>query len=237
MNNNSVTRTENVPQFLYILEKYAGLIWIFLGFVFCLLLSDYKLATISFAILGYVATKKIGEGRNRKDAALSVREDAHAFIEQLKSERKLPTIPSALLLDEGERVIFEESTTLKETRAIRHSIGVGMGTSIMKGVRVGTYKSRSESKQEWRLIDTGKLVLTNKRIIFNGEKENRAILVSQIISIEAYRDGIELSIKSKTKGTIFSVSNPYIWNIAIRIIHSVKDPFNLEGMELNIEIE
>ena len=47
-------------------------------------------------------------------------------------------------------------------------------------------------KEEYVLIDTGTLYITNKRIIFTGSRNNKTISLSSILSLTPYTDGVEI---------------------------------------------
>ena len=96
----------------------------------------------------------------------------------IKLEKKLEPISTTLFLDKDENAFFKESTVLMEARAVRQSVGAGLGLRVMKGVYVGGYKGQSESSQELRAIESGDLIITNKKLVFRGTKENRVIPLS-----------------------------------------------------------
>ena len=110
----------------------------------------------------------------------------------------LPQINSVdLLLKKNEHPILElENITLQEPRAVRVSRGGYGGTSIRiaKGITLhtGGTRGRSESHDEIRNIDNGKLLITNKRIMFLGSNRTTNIDINKIVSIEDYLDGIKI---------------------------------------------
>ena len=170
----------------------------------------------------------------KKDALIG---EAESYIAAIKNQKQLPQISSdALFLASGEHAFLEEQVILKETRAVRKSSGGFGGLRIMKGVTIGGWSGTSESHQEWRQLDSGQLVLTNKKIIFRGGKENRTIPIDKIVAFETYSDRVEIVIDGRTKNIAFSVKNPLIWKIAISIIKNAKDPLDLGNTNLNVEV-
>ena len=172
--------------------------------------------------------------RNKKRQRLII--EAESYIQKIKSEKSLLMITSHLLLQSNETAFLEERSQLLETRAVRESKGGFGGIRIMKGVTVGRYAGKSESHQEWRVIDSGSLTLTNKKITFDGSKGNRNLSLADIVGCEATLSSIRISLDGKSKDVEFPVKNPYIWASLIQIIRSVKNPLNLEGESLNIEL-
>jgi hypothetical protein len=175
--------------------------------------------------------------RTRKERMQGFRDDAAKYIATVKLNKKLPTVKTTIFLDEGESSFLDEPAQLSETRAVRQSTGSGVGFRVMKGVYVGGYSGRSESHKEWRRLDRGRLILTNKKIIYNGSTENRILLLKDLISVNILSYGIELATQKRTKSSLFSVQNPYIWRAAINIIKNVKDPLNLGDINLEVKFE
>jgi hypothetical protein len=174
--------------------------------------------------------------RRRAEKRAALIQEAESYIATVKEQKGLPQIPTnSLFLSQGEYAFLEEKSDLKETRAVRKSRGGFGGVRVAKGITIGGYSGTSESHQEWRLLDSGELILTNEKLIFRGNKTNRTIPIDKIMGIDAFPGGIEIDIDGKTKSAAFTVKNPFIWNAAISILRSGKNPLNLEGVELNVE--
>jgi hypothetical protein len=100
-----------------------------------------------------------------------------------------------IMLQKSERCYFIQQATWSEFRKdssrIRYG-GVSSRIRISKGlyIRAGDIVYKKESKDELKPIDEGIFYLTNKRIIFSGEKGNRNIRYSRIIDTEVFSDGI-----------------------------------------------
>jgi hypothetical protein len=167
--------------------------------------------------------------------------EAENYIAEVKSKKALPTIQTSIFLDKDEKAFLEEETKLNETRAIRkHSGGMGgIGFRVVKGVYVGGGRrsGTSESHQEWRMIDSGNLIITNQRMIFRGGKENRAVPLKKILSVSISIDAIEVAVESKSKSMVFPVQNGYIWGAVINILRQVDDPLNLGDLNLDIQFK
>jgi hypothetical protein len=164
--------------------------------------------------------------------------EANQYIEEIKSKKAIPIIKSSIFLKEGESVFLEESTDLQETRAVRTFSGGsrGVGFRVAKGisVRAGGFSGTSESNQKWKALDTGNLIITNQRLIFNGSKENRSFPIKKILSVETFIESIRISIDGRAKSLSFPVQNPYIWSTVINIVCSTKNPLKLDDIKLDI---
>jgi hypothetical protein len=94
-----------------------------------------------------------------------------------------------------------------ELRSIRQRTSYsGYSTSfkIAKGfyLRSGSYSSQSYSVDTMKLIDTGTLYLTSKRIIFTGTKKNSNIRIDKILNFIPYKDGVEIGKETGKSPTL-----------------------------------
>jgi len=163
--------------------------------------------------------------------------EAKRYVAKIKAEKKIPTVPSKFLLNDGESVFLETTSNYLETRAVRKSSGGFGGIRIAKGITIGRYAGTSESHQEWRVIDSGKLTLTNKRLVFDGSKENKIIPIDKIFSVRTSLNDIQISIENKAKDSAFTVDNSYMWSLALDLLKQVKNPLDLEGVDLDVELK
>lgn len=163
---------------------------------------------------------------------------ANEFLETIKQNGGLQSVAADLMLKVNEKAYLQEGNiTLKETRAIRKHRGGATGIRVMKGVYIGRSQGTSHSEQVLQDIDRGTLVLTNQRLVFDGATENRVIKLDKILSVQMYKDAIELSLDGRAKSLFFTVENPYIWSTVFRIIQGVPDPENLKDVNLKISFE
>lgn len=131
-----------------------------------------------------------------KEARLKEVDD---WVERCAVAGGLVTITSNVPCKRGEGVIFEEDgISLWETRKVRE-----------KGGR---------SSDHWMTIDTGKMVVTNKRVLFLGEKGNRTILSHDIVNMTAYADAIDVSSIKREKAMRFSCRNSLLLSTILRMI-------------------
>jgi hypothetical protein len=87
---------------------------------------------------------------------------------------------------------------------------VTLGLRVAKGVWVGGTSGRSASTQEWTKIDVGSLTITNKRLLFDGAKEDRTVPLTKIISVHNTLTGVEVSVEGCQKAMVFDAANPLI---------------------------
>lgn len=189
---------------------------------------------IAGIIFFWYGMKKKG-AKNKALADQQQKEEARALVEKIQQDKRLEPISTSLLLEKDEYAFLKENTVLMESKSIRTSVGGGVGFRVMKGVYVGGYKGQSESNQELRAIESGDLIITNKKLVFRGSKENRVIPLSKVIEIKMHSDAIEIATTGRQKSSIFTVANPYIWNVNLFVLSKVENPLDFSGIK-NIDI-
>jgi hypothetical protein len=102
---------------------------------------------------------------------------------------------SSIMQKAGEELqVVLPNISLHEPRKVSKTVGGYGGPSIRiaKGVswRMGAFGARSEAHEEMRNIDDGVFTLTNKRIVFSGNKRSVEIRLDKILSMEPYSDGM-----------------------------------------------
>jgi len=177
--------------------------------------------------------------RKREEQKQKLIEETNAFLAKIKEQKGLTPITTSILLKKEEDAYFQIDTILQETRAVRKYSGSGRGVGfrVAKGVYVGAggRSGTSESHEEWRNIDEGKLTLTNKRVIFDGVKENRVVPLEKIVSVNPWLDAIEISAENRKKSMLFPVENPYIWATAIQILVKADDPRKIDNVDITFQ--
>jgi hypothetical protein len=153
----------------------------------------------------YIAIRVVNANA-AKEALRLKRVAADAFLNNLTETKTLPEISVSIVLKKGETGVLQEQSNLFETRAQR--LYGGGGTRIGK-IYVGG--GASESVQRLRRIDSGTLVLTNQRLVFDGGSQNRATNLADVLSASTWQDAIEISSSRRQKSQVYSVSNPTIW--------------------------
>jgi hypothetical protein len=113
-----------------------------------------------------------------------------------------PVLTVGIALQKGETCHYEGAAAWKELRTRTRTVGYsGFSTSIriMKGVsyRTGTVRPQRVTTEQLETVDTGRVYITNKRVIFDGSRKNSAWRYSSLIGARRYSDAIELE---KTSG-------------------------------------
>ncbi len=120
--------------------------------------------------------------------------DKHKVLRQIQSGI-LPTCHTNIILKKGEVAHFSYFADLIEERAVRGRYqggSAGVSFRVAKGVsfRVGQSRGTYHSDREPVAVSSGKLTVTNKRIIFDGDKKRFNITIGQLLSYEVFDNSI-----------------------------------------------
>ena len=112
--------------------------------------------------------------------------------------------PNGLLLKKGEFAIFTDTGVRycqEKTKTTYY--GGSVRVRVCKGVSVGGGRGVPVREEYIATLDTGRLTLTNKRLIFSGERKSTTIQLSKLAAIDRYRDAIDLTKENAVKKTMF----------------------------------
>lgn len=194
-----------------------------------LLLAVVIVVVVAIAITCIIIADK--EARKRKDRLLA---EAKQFYRDIDSSRSLPVVSTSLMLEAGEVAFFSETTPLMETRAVRQSRSGHVGVRVAKGVYAGSSQGTSVSTQEWTQIDEGQLVITNRRIVFQGTSTSRSIKFPKVLSIDydltEAKGVVLMAVEGRQKNMAFQASNPAVLSAIVQLCKQVDDPLDLSGL-------
>ncbi|MFT3947890.1 MAG: hypothetical protein QM763_13050 [Agriterribacter sp.] len=129
----------------------------------------------------------------------------------------LPIIQSDIAIQKSEVLHFKiANVNWYELRSVRQRVSYsGYSTSfkVAKGfyLRSGSYRPQSYSVDTMKLIETGTIYLTNKRIIFTGNKKNSNIRIDKILDFTPYSDGVEIGKETGKSPTLQMAQNADIF--------------------------
>jgi hypothetical protein len=142
-------------------------------------------------IIAIVAAVRAKQRRELRDRLFN---EARDFTATVQKNQALPPVPTDIILKPGESAFYSTPSTLYETRAVRtYQAGHG-GVRVAKGVYIGGTSGRSISTQQWAALDTGRLTITNQRLVFVGGKEDRTIPLKKIVSVNSSLTEILVSV-------------------------------------------
>lgn len=109
----------------------------------------------------------------------------------------LPQIDVNINLQKKEYCHFVSDVQWLEQRKVTtryNYTGPTMRIKIVKGVywRAGSMALKPVSHDELKVIDSGKLFLTNTRLIFMGNKGSKTIKINKILDFTPYKNGVDI---------------------------------------------
>lgn len=130
-----------------------------------------------------------------EDASVFLNEFEDASIEVLRKEGVSPwPFEVPVLLDKGETTyLVRDNVGFYEGRRYTYrSSGMGMSLRVARGlwIRTGSGGGSAQSEDIMKLLDEGCFVLTNKRIIFIGDKKSIQIPLRELLAIDIKEDGL-----------------------------------------------
>jgi hypothetical protein len=147
---------------------------------------------------------------------LSLNENTKQVMEKMRrvwqiNHGELPIISPDVILPKNEICHYIKAIDWYEHRSVRNNIqyaGPTFRLKIAKGFyyRVGSINYNQQSKEELIKIDSGKLYITNKRLLFVGGKKNTSIQFGKIINIQPYKNGVEI-IKDSGRNPFIALDN------------------------------
>jgi hypothetical protein len=159
--------------------------------------------------------------REQREGRAHMFAEARAFAAGVQQRRALPTVATNIILKSGEVAFYSAPSVLYETRAVgRHQLDSA-------GVR-------STSTQQCRQIDTGRLTVTSKRLIFDGPGTDRILQLSKLVSVESDLTAVEVSAQGRQKSMFLTAANPLILALIIRICCQADDPRDLSQTTLDV---
>jgi len=203
-----------------------------------LVIAGFALLVITLVVATAVSDKRqrkrAKQQNEQKEFVLAQARDFAAIVQQ---NRALPAVPTNLIFKSGEAAFYSTPSALYETRAVRHYQSGFTGFRVAKGVYIGGSSGRSTSTQEWARIDTGRLTITNQRLVFDGGQQDRTVPLSKIVSVDCSPTSIYVSVEGRQKTMVFDAANPMIAAAIIRICRQVDDPLNLSEHNINLRFE
>lgn len=180
------------------------------------------LLIVSIVIYFFISKSQTKQAEHKKDIINQRVNAVKEYFNRVNQEKRLPVINTYIMLKEGESACLQENVRLLETRKVTISNRGGGAVRVMKGVYIGGTSGKSRSHDELREIDSGHLILTNKRVVFDGQTNTRDFKLDKIISVSEFYDGIEMAIEGKSKSLIFTgISNPFMWKTLVTFIRQI----------------
>jgi len=167
--------------------------------------------TLTQAAVSTEATRVSDEIKRRKDVASKVGFDALGLEAELKFNGIRP-IETSLVLKPKEIAAVEVPATLCRFKTKTEFVGGSHGVSIPLGhgfrYRVSSFRGHPVQSEYLAHLDTGKLIVTNKRLVFLGTKREVSVPIAKLLQIEPYSDALGIAREGKETKDVYLVPNP-----------------------------
>lgn len=204
--------------------------------IFSILVIIGILCGIAYWIYSYSKRQAKLKEEKVKEAIQNKLKEVKSYFDKINRDRKITIINTHILLKDKEDACLQNKVRLFELRKVTKSERGGGAIRIAKGVYIGGTKGTSRSYDELREIDKGELILTNKRLIFDGTNNTRDVKLDKIISISESLDNLEIAIEGRDKSQVYDgIDNPYLWKTLIYYIRQIPPTGELPIMDLKIE--
>ena len=115
----------------------------------------------------------------------------------------------------GYRPVAKENLIAVQDRAVRyelkssgyHTSGVSLSIPIVKGVRYRVGSGRVTSEKSWQETARGRLLVTDKAVVFESPQKNERMTWAQISAVELMLDGYKIA-KRTGSPKCFVVDSP-----------------------------
>lgn len=138
----------------------------------------------------------------------------YSLFALIESGAPLPTgSASGLILQKGEICHLSLPAILVEERVVsRNYQGGSRGVSLrlVKGVsfRVGQQRGQMVSQSGIVPISEGYFVVTNKRLVFSGDRKSVTTPLDKLVDLHVFADGLNYSVTTRQKPVIVRLSVP-----------------------------
>jgi hypothetical protein len=212
---------KDIVKFIIKLIRYTISIAIFILGIYSLIISNRKnlVELFIFSIICFIFSiiflipdikQKLRKIKQQKEY-LKLIEQLKPYVETIIFKKPLPTIQPTIFLKDNEEAYIEEDSTFSQSKT--YTVRYGGAVRITRGVYIGGTVPKYNSVIT--PIDHGKLILTNKRIVFNGEHTTKTIELDKIVAVDIYKDCFSISLEGKEKEFIFSTKQPWLWKVLI----------------------
>jgi hypothetical protein len=157
------------------------------------------------------------ETLQRQTQQKTVDREALSALDLFLSRNRLPiyhgTVPIMLKADEYPIVCSD--SRLAEERSIGNY--TGMSFRVARGMYYRTGQSTGDT--ELRIIDTGKLVLTTKRLVFVGSKRTASTELRKLVNVDHYADAITIHKDGKAKAETYFLDTPSVYKLILEALN------------------
>ena len=115
-------------------------------------------------------------------------------LEELLNKPLTEIRPSQALVKAGEKAYAAARGSLQESKTVGYSAGTsGVSVRVAKGVTLRASGTRGKAVKGLVNIASGELVITDKRVVFAGDRKSFVIALEDLVNTTNYSDGFGFS--------------------------------------------
>ncbi len=181
--------------------------------------GEPALALALFALGAIVFLQRQARLRRARDAgrADAMIAAARAFVAKIDADRCLPSLPPLNLnLGADEFVVMREARC--RVFGLREPCGAPPDSPYLRFAGFSIYDDlrRSSRGVPRHVSAAGSLCLTNRRLVFVGERANLEIALAEMLAIEPALDSFRVAVAGADNSRRFTAENPLLWGLMIR---------------------
>ena len=131
--------------------------------------------------------------------------------------------PSQALIKSGEKAYGSIAADLQEVQTVGFSAGTsGISVRVAKGVTLRTSGTRGKAVKGMVSVASGELVITDKRVVFAGDRKSFSIQLEDLLNTTNYTDGFGFNDNKTTYTLITKSANERMrFSIALtKVLHA-----------------
>lgn len=189
------------------------------------MIVEIAIAIITLTALGALGRRAdktaVDDAAARAARAAALLDEARAFIAQIESDRQFPALEAPLLnLPLNEFVALHQPETVMLTY-LSHQVGVGEIGGI-GGIGAHPREWRTSLDLHMTTIATGDLYLTNRRMVYVGDRRSMSLLWRDLMALTCGLDGLHINTDDSPIPIAFKVKNSLLWAMLIKWMSLVK---------------
>ncbi len=160
------------------------------------------------------SAQQLNHANNARDSLLS-------YLNNLDITREFITCQMGHMNPQrNEFAVIAEESMMYEYKNDRSYRGVGTRAKI-DGIPVYIGGGRSQSVERLAEASSGYLYLTNKRIVFTGDRKTFSVSLKDVVNIENAVTHITINSQKRQKPAIFRVQNGFMWDGLCKIMSAL----------------
>ena len=154
---------------------------------------------ILWGISGGLGYYLIVSGRKAKLKAAQKKAEDAEILQEMMAQPLTGIKPRQAILKSGEKAYGSVAARLQEVQTVGYSAGTsGVSMRVAKGLTVRTGGVRAHAVKGAVIVASGELVITDKRVLFAGDKKSFDISRDNILNVTHYNDGFAFHDSKKT---------------------------------------